>query len=113
MPSLSVFTRLSHGVVVNCKASLSLATDVYLKPGSYVPMTLGKMDRAFISMFSKYTVCVDVLIVKARAMYMLAGYDKYAGFSWLVVCHEGRDSVIKQFFRVSVYWIDLQSWIRY
>jgi hypothetical protein len=82
-------------------------------------MTLGKINRALISMFSKFTVCVKALIVKARAMYMPAGYDeivdKYAGSScgWLVVCHDGWDSMIKQFFSISVYWIDLQSWIRY
>ncbi len=116
-------------LVVNRQALLSLATDVnlneviqvasYLKPGSYIPMTLSKINRALISMFSKFTVCVQALIVKARAMYMPAGYDEltdeYAGSScgWLVVCHDGWDSIIKQFFGISVYWIDLQSWIRY
>jgi len=82
-------------LVVNCKAPLSLATDVnlneviqaasYLKPGSYVPMTPSKINRALISMFSKFTVCVKALIVKARAMYMPASYDElvdeYAGSS--------------------------------
>ncbi len=116
-------------LVVNCKAPLSLATDVnlneailaasYLKPGSYVPMTPGKINCTLISMFSKFTVCVKALIVKARAMYMPAGYDElvdeYVGSScgWLVVCHDDWDSMIKQFFGISVYWIDLQSWIRY
>jgi hypothetical protein len=92
-------------LVVNRKAPLSLATDVnlneviqatlYLKPRSYVPMTPGKINRALISMFSKFTVCVKALIVKVRAMYMPAGYDElvdeYAGSScgWLVVCHDG------------------------
>jgi hypothetical protein len=37
-----------------------------------------KINRALISMFSKSTVCVKVLIVKARAMYMPAGYDELA-----------------------------------
>jgi TusA-related sulfurtransferase len=83
-------------LVINCKAPLSLATNVdlnkviqaasYLKPGSYVPMTPGKIDRALISMFSKFTVCVNTFIVKARAMYMLANYDelanKYVGSSY-------------------------------
>ncbi len=77
-------------LVVNHKAPLSFATNVnlneviqvasYLKPGSYVPMTPGKINRAFISMFSKFTMCV-----KARTMYMPAGYDEltdeYAGSS--------------------------------
>ncbi len=116
-------------LVVNRQAPLSLPTDVnlneviqassYLKPGSYISMTPGKINRALISMFSKFIVCVQALIVKARAMYMPAGYDElideYAGSScgWLVVCHDGWDSIIKQFFGISVYWIDLQSWIRY
>ncbi len=110
-------------LVVNRKASLSLATDVnlneviqvasYLKPGSYIPMTPGKINCALISMFSKFIMCVKALIVKARAMYMPAGYDeladKYAGSicCWLVVCHDGWDSIIKQFFDILVYWIDL------
>jgi hypothetical protein len=116
-------------LVVNCKVPLSLATDVnlneiiqaalYLKLRSYVLMTPGKINRALISMFSKFTVCVKALIIKARAMYMPADYDElvdeYVGSScgWLVVCHDGWDSMIKQFFGISVYWIDLQSWIWY
>jgi len=110
-------------LVVNSKAPLSLATNVnlneviqatsYLKPGSYIPMTPGKINRALISMFSKFTVCVQALIVKARAMYMSANYDEltdeYAGSNcgWLVVYHDGWDSIIKQFFSISMYWIDL------
>jgi hypothetical protein len=40
-------------------------------------------------MFSKFTMCVKAFIVKARAMYMPAGYDElvdeYAGssYGWL------------------------------
>jgi hypothetical protein len=98
-------------LVVNCKAPLSLATNVnlneviqatsYLKPRSYIPMMLGKINRALISMFSKFIVCVKALIVKARAMYMSPSYDelvdKYAGSScgWLVVYHDGWGSIIK------------------
>ncbi len=80
-------------LVVNRQAPLSLATDVnmneviqaasYLKLGSYIPMTPGKINRALISMFSKFTMCVQALIVKARTMYMPVGYDEltdeYAG----------------------------------
>jgi hypothetical protein len=98
-------------LVVNRKVPLSLTTDAnlneviqassYLKLGLYVPMTASKIYRAFISMFSKFTVCVKALIVKAHAMYMPASYDelvdKYAGssYGWLVVCHDGLDSIIK------------------
>jgi hypothetical protein len=57
-------------------------------------MTPGKIDHTLISMFSKFTMCVNTLIVKARAMYMSASYDelvdKYVGSShgWLMVCHD-------------------------
>jgi hypothetical protein len=70
-------------LVVNRKALLALATNVdlneviqaasYLKPGSYIPMTPSKINRALISMFSKFTVCVNMLIVKACTMYMSVG----------------------------------------
>ncbi len=106
-------------LVVNHKAPLSLATDVnlneviqavsYLKPGSYILMTPGKINRMLISMFSKFTMCVKVLIVKVRIMYMPADYDElvdeYAGSScgWLVVYHDDWDSIIKQFFNISMY----------
>jgi len=106
-------------LVINRKVPLSLATDVnlneviqatsYLKPGSYISMMLGKINRALISMFSKFTMCVMALIVKARTMYMPAGYDKLAdeyvgsNYGWLVVCHDGWDSIIKQFFDISLY----------
>jgi hypothetical protein len=63
-------------LVVNRKAPLSLATDVnlneviqamsYLKPRSYVPMTPDKIDCALISMFSKFIVCINALIIKVR-----------------------------------------------
>jgi hypothetical protein len=98
-------------LVVNRNAPLSLATNVdlneviqvvsYLKSRSYVPMTPSKMDRPFIYMFSKFTVCVNALIIKARAMYMPANYNElaneYASSScgWLVVCHDGWDYIIK------------------
>ncbi len=68
-------------LVINCKALLSLATNVdlneviqvtsYLKPRSYVPMTPNKINHALISMFSKFTKCINLLIVKACAMYMM------------------------------------------
>jgi hypothetical protein len=110
-------------LVINHKAPLSLATDVnlneviqvasYLKLGSYIPMTPSKINRVFISIFFKFIVCVKALIVKARTMYMPAGYDELANeyvsssYGWFVVYHDGWDSIIKQFFGISVYWIDL------
>jgi hypothetical protein len=63
-----------------------------VKPGLYVSMTLDKIDRAFISILSKFTMCVNMLIIKAHAMYMSVSYDEladeYVGSScgWLVVC---------------------------
>jgi hypothetical protein len=98
---------------------LSFATDVdlneviqaalYLKPGSYVPMMPDKINRTLISMFSMFIVCVNALIVKVRTMYMPAGYnklvDEYANsnYHWLMVYHDGCDSIIKQLFDVTVY----------
>ncbi len=72
-------------------------------------MMFGKIDHALISMFSKFTMCVNALVVKARAMYMPAGYDELAdeyassNYGWLAVCHDGWDSVTKLFFAISVY----------
>jgi hypothetical protein len=63
-------------LVINHKVPSSLATDVnlneviqavsYLKPGSYVLMMLNKIDCAFISMFSKFTVCINAYHQGAR-----------------------------------------------
>ncbi len=58
-------------------------------------MTPDKINCALISMFSKFTVCVNMLIVKAHAMYMPIGYDELvdeyisSNCGWLVVCHDG------------------------
>jgi hypothetical protein len=58
-------------------------------------MTPDKIDHALISMFSKFTVCINALIVKAWAMYIPADYnelvDEYtaSSYGWLVVCHDG------------------------
>ncbi|CAK9882220.1 unnamed protein product [Sphagnum jensenii] len=108
MLSSSMFTAWS---VVNRKVPLLFATNLnlnkviqatsYLKPRSYISMTPNKINRAFISMFSKFTMCVKALIVNVHAMYMPACYeeliDEYLGFNcgWLVVCHDDWDSVIK------------------
>jgi hypothetical protein len=116
-------------LVVNRKAPLLLTTNVdlnevihaasYLKLGLYVPMTPSNIDHALISMFSKFTVCINALIVKACTMYMMVDNDKLANeyvgssYGWLMVYHDDWDFVIKQFFSISMYWIDLQSWIRY
>jgi formate/nitrite transporter FocA (FNT family) len=76
-------------------------------------MTPDKIDRTFISMFSKFIVCVNVLIIKVCAMYMSASYDDLAdkyvssNYGWLVVCHDGLNFVIKHFFDVLMYSIDL------
>jgi hypothetical protein len=82
-------------------------------------MTPDKINCMLISMFSKFIVCVNVFIIKARVMYMPTGYDELvdeyvdSSHGWLLVCHDGWDSIIKQFFGVSMYWIDLWSWIQY
>jgi hypothetical protein len=49
-------------------------------------MTPNKIDCALISMFSKSTVCINALIIKARAMYMPTDYnelaDEYVGSNY-------------------------------
>jgi hypothetical protein len=58
-------------------------------------MTPSKINRVLISMFSKLTMCVNALIIKACTMYMPVGYDElvdeYVGsnYGWLMVCHDG------------------------
>ncbi|CAM6069157.1 unnamed protein product [Sphagnum tenellum] len=80
----------------------------YLKPGSYVLMTPGKINRALICMFSKFTVCVKALIVKVRAMYMPAGYDElgdeYAALDLAVLdghnaqaCNNAAMAIVKRY----------------
>jgi hypothetical protein len=77
-------------------------------------MMCDKINCVLISMFSKFIVCFNTLIVKVHTMYMLAGYDELAdeyassNYGSLMVCHDGWDSIIKQlFFSVSEYWIDM------
>jgi hypothetical protein len=98
-------------LVVNCNEPLSLATNVdlnkviqaasCLKLRSYVLMTFNKIDRALISMFSKFTMCINTFIIKVCVMYMPTSYDKLANeyansnHSQLVVCNDGLHFVIK------------------
>ena len=109
-------------LVVNRANALSLATDVdlnavidaatYLTPGSYRPMTKGKMDKSLVQMFNSFVLSVKSLFVKARALYAPA-QDSGECCGWLTVCHDGWDSSVKQFFGVSVFWIDLEAWQPY
>ncbi len=70
---------------------------------------LDKIDHTLISMFSKFIVCVNTLIVKAPIIYMLAGYNKlvdeyvHSSCGWLVVHHDVWDFVINQFFGILMY----------
>ena len=108
-------------LVVNQRLALSFAVSQYLtevielalqlKPGSYKPMTRGKMNAALISMFSGFISSVRTRLVTTRAMFCTDGHAKPTG--WLIVCHDGWDSTIKQFFGVLVYWIDPHSWQRF
>jgi len=106
-------------LVVNRKTALSLATDVdlnavidaasYLAPGSYKPMTRFELDKSVVHMFNAYVLTVKSLFAKARALYS-STTDGGESCGWLTVCHDGWDSSIKQFFGVSVFWIDLDTW---
>jgi hypothetical protein len=66
-------------------------------------------------MLSKFTMCVNVLIIKAHAMYIPIGYNElvneYVGFScgWLMVYHDSWNFFIKQLFDVFVYYNNMQS----
>jgi hypothetical protein len=64
-------------------------------------MMPSKIDHVLISMFSKFTMCVNALIIKARAMYMSAGYDELvdeytnSNYGWFAIYHDSWDSIIK------------------
>ena len=91
------------------KAVLSAAT--YLSPGSYVPMTRGKLDKILIQMFGSFIAHVKGLIIRARAQFIGSdtGYTQQnPGF--LTIASDGWDSEIKAFFGVSIFFIDPQSW---
>jgi hypothetical protein len=63
-----------------------IQTASYFKLGSYVSMMLDKIHHVLISMFSKFIVCVNTLIIKVCAMYMPASYDElaneYTGYNY-------------------------------
>lgn len=109
-------------LVVNRRLPLSFATDPeltaiielasHLKPGSYKAMTRGKMDAALASMFSSFVTEIKARLACTRSVYSSADNSNVPP-GWLIVCHDGWDSTIKQFFGVSVYWIDPVKWKRY
>jgi hypothetical protein len=101
-------------LVVNRRLPLSFATDPEstaivelasnVKPGSYKAMTRGKMDDALASIFSSFVTEIKARLTCTRSVYSPG---------WLIVCHDCWDSTIKQFFGVSVYWIDPVKWKQY
>jgi hypothetical protein len=88
----------------------------HLKPGTYTRLTRQKLNACLVSMFATFASTVTTMIVAARALHMPNGVDDELGCplpGWLTVCHDGWDSTIKQFFGVSVYWIDPHTFNRY
>jgi hypothetical protein len=109
-------------LVVNRRLPLSFATDPEstaivelasnVKPGSYKAMTRGKMDDALASIFSSFVTEIKARLTCTRSVYSSAD-DFNLPPGWLIVCHDCWDSTIKQFFGVSVYWIDPVKWKQY
>ncbi|CAM6014945.1 unnamed protein product [Sphagnum balticum] len=89
MSSSSVLLLLATNVVIQVAS--------YLKSRLYIPMTPGKINRALISMFSKFSMCINVLIVKARVMYMPASYDELANKHDAQVCNNAAMAVLKRY----------------
>jgi hypothetical protein len=132
---------LAARLVVNNKLPLSLTTSddfnalidaaSHLKIGTYVPMTKRKMDYLLVQMFSSFIADVRALITTTRALFV---HDTHAESrnkeaadndarnnntpahqhrGWLIVCHNGWDSAQKQFFGVSIFFINPATWVRY
>ena len=128
---------LAARLVVNNKLPLSTTTSddfnelidaaSYLKRGTYIQMTKRKMDYLLIQMFSSFIADVRALIVTTRALFAVHDTDAEvlnAGSinnppaaqqsrGWMIVCHDGWDSTLKQFFGVSVFFINPATWVRY
>ena len=117
---------LSARLVVNKHLPLTIANEeeynaviqaaTYLKPGSYVPMTSFKMNGCLAIMFSSFVSAVSAEVVATRCMHVPDDHDGLLHGSppgWVTVCHDGWDSTIKQFFGVSVYWINPHTFKRY
>ena len=127
---------LAARLVVNNKLPISTTTSddfndlihaaSHLKIGTYVPMTKRKMDYLLTQMFSSFIANVRELITTTRALFV---YDKNhskdndanasndnippAHRGWVIVCHDGWDSALKQFFGVSIFFINPATWVRY
>ena len=68
-------------------------------------------------MFAMFVMEVRYLVVNTRALYSTAELRvgdqhqlEYTGPGWLTVCHDGWDSTGKQFFAVSVFFINPFIW---
>ncbi|KAI2500536.1 hypothetical protein MHU86_13960 [Fragilaria crotonensis] len=120
---------LAARLVVNNKLPISTTTSddfndlihaaSRLKIDTYVPMTKRKMDYLLIQMFSSFIADVRQLIETTRAHFV---YDQNQSKDddnaaqhrgWVIVCHDGWDSALKQFFGVSIFFINPATWVRY
>jgi hypothetical protein len=111
---------LAARLVVNNKLPLSTTTSdefnelihaaSQLKIGTYVPMTKRKMDYLLVQMFSSFISDVRNLVTTTRALFLYGNNhqettddDDHNDRGWVIVCHDGWDSTLKQFFGVSVF----------
>jgi hypothetical protein len=81
----------------------------YLKPRTYKAITNGKLNKCLVLMFSEFVKFTSSPIASTRALFTPDNYDEMVDEAlpgWLIVCHDGWDSAIRQLFGVSVYWIN-------
>ena len=79
----------------------TLDAATYLKPESYKAITPGKLNKCLVHMFGEFDKFISGLIASTRALFTSNNDDTLVNGpppGWLVVCHDGWDSLIKQFF---------------
>lgn len=126
--------------VVNNKLPLSTTTSddfnelihtaSHLTIGTYIPITnKQKMDYLLVQMFASFITDVRALIAATRALFVYDSLTKDVNDvdacinnpglasthrGWIIVCHDGWwDSTLKQFFGVSIFFINPSTWVWY
>ena len=74
-----------------------------LRPNSFVPMTRGKMNTKVIGYFGWFVTAISKLLSRAKSQYNCSDGGTAEGEGWLIVGHDGWDSIVKQFFGVSFF----------
>jgi hypothetical protein len=106
--------------IINARLPLSLALNEdltsafeaasHVRAGTYSPMSTRALDGYIVSMFSSFIEDVSVLVATTRALYTSADGITHG---WLTVCHDGWDSDSRQYFGVSIFFINPSTWLRY